>query len=84
MISNISIKQLSIIKLIIKDSRKEDGIIAFTWWHFLTDPTSDAEYLLRLPMTKGAVKVNFLLFSRNLIQTEKKFVHKVHLKILNL
>ena len=79
MISNISNKRLSIKKLIIKDSRKEDGIIAFTWWHFLTDPTSDAEYLLRLPMTKGAVKVNFLLFSRNLIQTEKKFVHKAHL-----
>jgi len=41
---------------VLQDSRKEDGIIAFTWWHFLTDPTSDAEYLLRLPMTKGAVK----------------------------
>ena len=41
---------------VLQDHRKEDGIIAFTWWHFLNDPASDAEYLLRLPMTKGAVK----------------------------
>ena len=41
---------------VLQDHRKEDGIIAFTWWHFMNDPTGDAEYLLRLPMTKGAVK----------------------------
>ena len=40
----------------LQDNRHEDGIIAFTWWHFINDETSDAEYLLRLPMTKGAVK----------------------------
>ena len=27
--------------------RKEDDIIAWTWWHYLNDPTSDAEWLLR-------------------------------------
>ena len=31
----------------LQDNRKEDGIIAFTWWHYLNDVTSDAEYLLR-------------------------------------
>ena len=41
---------------VLQDHRKEDGIIAFTWWHYMNDPTRDAEYLLRLPMTKGAVK----------------------------
>ena len=41
---------------VLQDHRKEDGIIAFTWWHYMNDPTGDAEYLLRLPMTKGAVK----------------------------
>ena len=41
---------------VLQKKRKEDGIIAFTWWHYMNDATSDAEYLLRLPMTKGAVK----------------------------
>ena len=41
---------------VLQDRRKEDGIIAFTWWHFMNDEAEDAEYLLRLPMTKGAVK----------------------------
>ena len=41
---------------VLQQEREEDEIISFTWWHFLTDPYSDAEYLLRLPMTKGAVK----------------------------
>ena len=36
--------------------RPEDASIAFTWLHFLNDPTSDAEYLLRMPMTKAGVK----------------------------
>ena len=49
-----------------QEERSEDGIIAFSWLHFLNDPSSDAEYLLRLPMTKGAVKAmdtvqNFLM-----------------------
>lgn len=35
--------------------RTEDAIIAYTWNHFLNDP-SDPEWLLRLPMTKGAVR----------------------------
>ena len=37
----------------VQESRREDAIIAFTWWHFLTDPESNPEYLLRLPMTKA-------------------------------
>jgi len=41
---------------ILQDTRDEDAIIAFTWWHFLFDPDYNAEYLLRLPMTKAAVK----------------------------
>uniref|UniRef100_H2ZH05 Uncharacterized protein n=1 Tax=Ciona savignyi TaxID=51511 RepID=H2ZH05_CIOSA len=35
--------------------RDEDAIIAFTWRHFIDDPTKP-EWLLRLPMTKAAVK----------------------------
>ena len=36
-------------------SRTEDGIIAFTWRHFIVDPTKP-EWLLRLPMTKAVVR----------------------------
>ena len=36
--------------------RIENAMIAFTWWHFLHDPDQKAEYLLRLPMVKSAVK----------------------------
>jgi PhoPQ-activated pathogenicity-related protein len=36
-------------------SRGEDAIIAYTWYHFFMN-TSDPEYLLRLPMTKAAVR----------------------------
>ena len=49
----------------LQEERKEDGIIAFTWWHFITQQPSNPEYLLRLPMTKAAVKaldtINFFL-----------------------
>ncbi|XP_070581613.1 autocrine proliferation repressor protein A-like [Ptychodera flava] len=38
-----------------KKSRSEDGIIAYTWKHFIDDP-SQPEYLLRLPMTKAVVR----------------------------
>ena len=38
-----------------KKRRTEDGIIAYTWRHFLEDPTKP-EWLLRLPMTKASVK----------------------------
>eukprot|EP01128_Nolandella_sp_AFSM9_P000041 TRINITY_DN1006_c0_g1_i2.p1 TRINITY_DN1006_c0_g1~~TRINITY_DN1006_c0_g1_i2.p1 ORF type:complete len:434 (+),score=104.46 TRINITY_DN1006_c0_g1_i2:45-1304(+) len=34
--------------------RHEDGLIAYTWRHFLQDP-SDPEWLLRLPMVKEVV-----------------------------
>ena len=40
----------------LQEERKEDGIIAFTWWHFITQQPNNPEYLLRLPMTKAAVK----------------------------
>ena len=40
----------------LQEERKEDGIIAFTWWHFITQQTDNPDYLLRLPMTKAAVK----------------------------
>ena len=50
---------------VLQDSRREDAIIAFTQWHFLNDDKSDSEYLLRLPMTKAAVKamdtINYFL-----------------------
>jgi len=40
----------------LQSSRSEDGVIAFTWHHFVHDPTKDAEWLLRLPMTKAAMR----------------------------
>lgn len=34
----------------------EDGIIAYTWNHFVLKDTSSPEWLLRLPMTKAVSK----------------------------
>ncbi len=39
----------------LQQSRSEDAIIAYTWMHFIND-TSTPEWLLRLPMTKAAVR----------------------------
>jgi len=41
---------------VLQSHRAGDASIAFTWWHFLNDPTSDAEYILNLPMTKAGVR----------------------------
>ena len=38
-----------------KEQRSEDASIAFTWDHFYRHP-DQPEWLLRLPMTKGAVR----------------------------
>lgn len=40
------------------ESREEDGIIAYTWNHFIfRDPEhSNAEWALRMPMTKSVSK----------------------------
>ena len=37
-------------------TRREEGIIAYTWWHHIFDPEANYEWLLRLPMTKAAVR----------------------------
>jgi PhoPQ-activated pathogenicity-related protein len=39
----------------IQKSRTEDAIIAFTWDHFLNDPT-DPTWLVRFPMVKASVR----------------------------
>ena len=39
----------------IQKSRSEDAIIAFTWDHFLKDP-SNPEWLLRFPMVKASLR----------------------------
>ncbi len=39
----------------IQKSRSEDGIIAFTWDHFLKNP-DQPEWLLRFPMVKGSLR----------------------------
>jgi len=39
----------------IQKSRGEDAIIAFTWDHYLKDP-SNSEWLVRFPMVKGSMK----------------------------
>jgi hypothetical protein len=39
----------------IQKSRSEDAIIAFTWDHFLNDP-SNPEWLLRFPMVKASLR----------------------------
>jgi PhoPQ-activated pathogenicity-related protein len=39
----------------IQKSRTEDAIIAFTWDHFLNDP-SDPTWLLRFPMVKASLR----------------------------
>lgn len=38
------------------DTRSGDAIVAYTWWHYMTDPESKAEWLLNLPMTKASVR----------------------------
>lgn len=35
--------------------RTEDAVIAYTWWHFIQYP-DQPEWLLRLPMTKAAIR----------------------------
>ena len=39
-----------------KELRDEDGIIAYTWNHFVLKDNHSPEWLLRLPMTKAVVK----------------------------
>jgi PhoPQ-activated pathogenicity-related protein len=48
--------------------RSEDGIIAYTWKHFIDDP-SQPEWLLRLPMTKAVVRA---------MDTVQQFVEETH------
>eukprot|EP00331_Platyophrya_macrostoma_P032151 CAMPEP_0176444884 /NCGR_PEP_ID=MMETSP0127-20121128/23338_1 /TAXON_ID=938130 /ORGANISM="Platyophrya macrostoma, Strain WH" /LENGTH=507 /DNA_ID=CAMNT_0017830497 /DNA_START=68 /DNA_END=1591 /DNA_ORIENTATION=+ len=38
-----------------KENRVEDDAIAITWWRYIQN-TSDADYVLELPMTKAGVK----------------------------
>ena len=38
------------------ETRREDAIVAYTWWHYINDPESNAEWLLNLPMTKASVR----------------------------
>jgi len=37
-------------------SRWEDAAIAFTWWKFASDPSTDPAYILQLPMAKAGVR----------------------------
>ena len=34
----------------------QDDSIAYTWLHYMEDPTHDAEYVLYMPMTKSGVR----------------------------
>jgi len=52
----------------LQKSRTEDGIIAYTWDHFLNDP-SQPEWLLRFPMVKASLRAmdaikEFVIFKR--------------------
>jgi len=50
----------------IQKSRSEDAIIAYTWDHFLANP-SQPEWLVRFPMVKASVRGgNFLPIFTNL------------------
>ncbi|XP_033119078.1 autocrine proliferation repressor protein A-like [Anneissia japonica] len=40
----------------LQKSRKEDGIIAYTWRHFIENGTNEPYWLLRMPMTKAGVR----------------------------
>ncbi|KAJ8371360.1 hypothetical protein SKAU_G00113880 [Synaphobranchus kaupii] len=39
-----------------KTSRSEDKLLAYTWWHFLTNHSDDPHRLLLFPMTKACVR----------------------------
>ena len=48
-------------------SRDEDGIIAYTWYHYLMEPDKP-DYLLRLPMTKvSPLSTQFPIFVPGLV-----------------
>ena len=34
----------------------KDDSIAYTWLHYMEDPTNDTEYVLFMPMTKAGVR----------------------------
>ena len=34
----------------------KDDSIAYTWLHYMEDPTNDTEYVLYMPMTKAGVR----------------------------
>ena len=36
--------------------RSEDAIIGFTWWKWITDPETNPEWLVHLPMTKASMR----------------------------
>ena len=52
----------------LQKSRTEDAIIAFTWDHYLNDP-SNPEWLVRFPMVKASVRamVSFFTYISNYI-----------------
>jgi len=40
----------------LQSHRSEDSSIAFTWWHYIHDPTSNVEYILNMAMAKAGVR----------------------------
>ncbi|KAG5853646.1 hypothetical protein ANANG_G00028200 [Anguilla anguilla] len=39
-----------------KKSRSEDSLMAYTWWHFLSNLNDEPQWLLLFPMTKACVR----------------------------
>jgi len=42
--------------------KTEDAIIAYTWQHFLQDPSSDPDWVLQFPQVKSAVRAMYVNF----------------------
>ena len=38
------------------NGRSDDSLIAYSWLHYLEDPTNDTEYILFMPMVKAGVR----------------------------
>ena len=53
-------------------SRKEDGLVAYTWSRYLADPNKNAYLPLHLPMTKAVIKamdaIQKILWQKNAIK----------------
>ena len=40
----------------LNESRTENAVLAYTWWHYMHDPQPEPEWVVRFPMAKSCVR----------------------------